>query len=124
MSVEPVVVILKLTTGEEVIAIICGEDDGKIMLEHPHYIQYNHTHGTVAMLPFCALSDEKYYEIPKADTRFVVTANQDISSKFFNMVDSIEAVQTRELLEFEKPLDQLEAGLRQTTFIEGNDTKH
>lgn len=124
MIVEPVVVVVRLNTGDELLAILAGELEGKVKLEHPHYVKFNPTTGTVAMVPYCPLSEEKFYELWRVHCQFVVTAGREISQKFFAMVDTVEAKQHRELLEFEEPLDQLEAAISENTYIPGNDTKH
>lgn len=119
-----VVVIVRMHTGEDIIAIITGELDDKVRIEHPYYIRVNSTQGSVAMVPYCALSDEKFFQIDRSKIEFVALANNDISDRFLKMVDGIERIRLEEILDEDDEIDHLEAKLMQKTFIEGNDTKH
>lgn len=123
MSAE-CVVIVRLNTGDDVIAIIAGEIDGKVRVEYPYYIRYNTGVGSVGMLPYCALSDEIYFEIDRSKIDFVVTANTDITSKFLRMVDDIEQKTLSDSLTSDEPYERYEAAMHNNTFIPGNDTKH
>lgn len=93
--IESAVVVVRMKTGEDILGILCGESDGKIKLEWPHFAQLSADYSSLALLPYCALSDERYYEISLAETTFVVVAREDVSAKFFHAIQSAleEAVQ-------------------------------
>lgn len=119
-----VVVVIRLHNGDDLIAIITGEMDDKVRVEHPYYIKYNPAQGAVGMVPYCALSDEVFFQIDRSKIDFVAVANNDISDKFLKMVDSVDQLRYTQAMEDDEPLDRLEASIVQKTFIEGNDTKH
>lgn len=119
-----VVVVIRLHNGDDVIAIITGELDDKVRVEHPYYIKYNPVQGAVGMVPYCALSDEVFFQIDRSKIDFVAVANNDISDKFLKMVNTLEQSRYDQMIEDDEPLDRLEATISQKTFIEGNDTKH
>lgn len=119
-----VVVIIRLHTGDDIIAIITGELDDKVRVEHPYYIKMNTSQGSVGMVPYCALSDEVFFQIDRKKIDFVAVANNDIADKFLKMIDSLEQSRLNQMLEEDDHADRLEVALLQKNFIEGNDTKH
>lgn len=119
-----VVVIIRLHNGDDIIAIITGEMDDKLRVEHPYYIKMNTMQGSVGMVPYCALSDEIFFQIDRKKIDFVAVANNDITDKFLRMIDSVEQLRYAQLAEEDESLDRFEASLLQKNFIEGNDTKH
>lgn len=121
---ETAVVVIRMNNGEDVLAILSAEFDGILRIEHPHFVKLNESTGTVSIVPYCGLSDERFYEIKTADTQFVVLASNEVTSKFFHIVNAAEAKQTRSMLDYLEPLDQLEAMIDNKTYIDGNDTKH
>ena len=121
---DDVVVIVRLNTGEDLIAILHGELDNKIKLEHPYFVKYSAAQGTVGMLPYCALSDETFYDIGRSRIEFVVLANEDISGKFLATLDiSPEVVAPKEVKSYieeeTSALDEI-----RSRYIVGNTTKH
>jgi hypothetical protein len=121
---QPVVVVVRLNSGDDVLAIIHGESQGKVKLEHPHYIRFNPERGTVAMVPYCLLSDEKYYQIPMSQVHFVVTANQQISDKFIKMINGSDNIEFDDDDVFEDQQDVIETSITGKLLISGNNTKH
>lgn len=119
-----VVVVIRLHNGDDLIAIITGELDDKIRVEHPYYIKYNPTQGAVGMVPYCALSDEIFFQIDRSKVDFVAVANNDISDKFLKMINSVDQLRYAQSMEDDEPIDRLEASLAMKVFVEGNDTKH
>lgn len=119
-----VVAVIRLHNGDDLIAIIAGEMDNKLRVEHPYYIRYNPTQGAVGMVPYCALSDEIFFQIDRSKIDFIAVANNDISDKFLKMVNTLEQSRYDQLIEDDQPYDKLEASITHKTFIEGNDTKH
>lgn len=119
-----VVVVIRMHNGDDVIAIITGELDDKVRVEHPYYIKYNPSQGAVGMIPYCALSDEIFFQIDRSKIDFVAVANNDITEKFLRMIEAVDQGRYAQMLEDDEPLDRLEAAFEAKTFIEGNDTKH
>jgi hypothetical protein len=120
---QPVVVVVRINSGEDILAILHGEFQGKVKLEHPHYIQFNPDRGTFVMVPYCPLSDEKYYQIAQSQIQFVVTANQQISDKFIKMIANDQLELDDDDL-FEDQQDAVEKAIVGKLLISGNDTKH
>lgn len=123
MVVESVVVIVRMLSGDQILGIMLGDVDGKVKLEHPHFVKYNPANQTMAMVPFCPLSDEAIYEVPKKDVQFVVTANKEVTQRFFEAVDILEARVHQHSLELEDDYAPLER-LVFRNYVEGNTTKH
>lgn len=119
-----VVAVIRLHNGDDLIAIIAGEMDNKLRVEHPYYIRYNPAQGAVGMVPYCALSDEIFFQIDRSKIDFIAVANNDISDKFLKMIDSVDQLRHTQAMEDDEPYDKLEAAIVHKTFIEGNDTKH
>jgi hypothetical protein len=118
-----VVVVIRLENGDDLLAIMHGELDGKVKIECPYYVKVSHTTSNVVMMPFCPLSDERFFELRTDRIEFLVTANTDISNKFLKMIDSYDQLQ-----EVEKQVDPEEAediiNSFNTNYIKGSDTKH
>ena len=117
------VVVIRLDNGDDLLAILDGEVNGIIKVEHPYFIKVNPTTSNVIMMPFCPLSDEIHFEFKKSAIQFLVTANSDISSKFLDMVDAAEQLTLAEMLEEDDPLDELQAAIMSKNFVRGPDTK-
>lgn len=118
------VVVIRTKDNDDILAILNGEQDGRIKIEHPYYIRVNPSNSAVQMMPYCPLSDERYFDLVKDEIKFLVTANREITSKFLKMVDIADQALQEEILTEEEPLDQLEAALLNKTFVRGSDTKH
>lgn len=112
------VVVMKLKAGEEMLAVIHNESSGIVKLQHPHYVKFNPLNNTVAMVPYCPLSDETFFEFDRSQIQFLVTANTDITTKFLNMVDALSNVKLSESLDEDHNTSLYQA------VIEGNSTVH
>jgi hypothetical protein len=118
------VVVIRMNSGDELLAIFHGEAEGRIKLEHPHYVKLAADQDTLMMMPYCVFSDEKFFEIWRVHTLFVATASDDIARKFFRMINEIERKNTRTVVEASKVLDRLEAMIAENNYVDGNETKH
>lgn len=121
------VVVIRTKQGDDLLALLCGEVNDVVKIEHPYYVKFNPATSNLAVIPYCPLTDEKFFELKRNDIEFLVTANRDISAKFIRMVDAAELVVTAQekgFLEEEEQYDEIEAGLNHKNFVEGNDTKH
>jgi len=113
------VIVIRTKAGDDLLAILNGEINGVVKTEHPYYIRFNRESNNIAMIPYCSLSDEKYFEFHRNDLLFLVTANQVISENFMRMVSNHNTVAS---------LQGDEAEAAETTlpinYISGNVTKH
>lgn len=117
-----VVVVIRLKSGEDVIGIIMGERDGKILLDNPYYAKYSMATGNVSMMPYCPLTDETLFSFEKDNLEFMVTAAASVTTKFISLIEYFQMSQEKELA---KALDDIiEPGFDNTIEIAGNDTKH
>jgi translation elongation factor EF-Ts len=113
--IDNCVVVIRTKSEGDVLAILCDSRDNKLKIQHPFYAHVNPASGNVTMVPFCPLSDETFFEMDVAETRFVVVASESISAKFIAMTNTIEPQQDDELDEPTYMVSQL---------IDGNTTKH
>ena len=123
MEDELCVVVIRMNTGEDVLAILLGEYDNMIKVEHPHYVKFDGRVG-IMLIPYCQLSDEKYYEIPKDRAQFLVTASRNVAYRYLDCIDELEAKYTEDLIANDAPLESLEAALKDNNYVSGNDTVH
>lgn len=124
MSDDLVVVAIKLNSGEDLIAIFVKDLGHAICIEHPYYISYTPMLGGYSMLPYCPYSDEVYYQISRDKINFMVTATNEITMRFLDMVDDVEQKAIINAMRSEEPYDRLEAAMKSKLYIQGNDTKH
>lgn len=117
------VVVIRLDNGDDILAILEGEIDDKVRVEHPYYVRVSPGTSNVIMMPYCPLSDETFFEFKKSGMQFLVTANSDISSKFLNMIDAAEQLMIAEMLEEDDPLDEMQSAIMSKNFVRGPDTK-
>lgn len=118
---EPVVVVIRTNSGDDVLAILNGKMDNTLKVQHPYYVKTNPASGTIAMIPYCVLSNEIHYEMKTDAVEFVVTAAPEITSKFLRMIDTAEKViQSQE----EQTYDDFAEALSYKNIMDGNDTKH
>jgi hypothetical protein len=118
------VVVIRTKDNDDILAILNGEQDGRVKIEHPYFIRVNPVNSNVAMTPYCPLSDERYFDLQREEIKFLVTANREITKKFLLMVDVADQELTEEILAEDEPLDELEAALLDKTFVKGSDTRH
>jgi hypothetical protein len=111
-------VVVKLVSGENVLAILRAEDEDFIMLESPMCIKTipNITLGRehVTAAPLCQFSDDKEYVIDKKNIMFCKKLHHVFIAHYKRIVaESEEMSMINQDEEEEKP---------QWTFIEGNET--
>lgn len=139
-----VVVVISLTSGEEVLAIMLKKMKNKIRVEYPYIVKYVSSAKSIALYPFCPLSDETVFDIKMTDIKFVVTAANHVADKFLDTLDRAELGkievedyvdtedQAQELLKIiesipalqEKEPDPEPPKKDFPCFVEGNKTKH
>jgi hypothetical protein len=116
-----VVVVIRLKAGEDLLAILNGELDNRVLIEHPYYVTYDPSCGNVTMIPYCPLTDEFYFEINRSEINFLVTASRDIATKFLSMVSA--AIQVPEAIGEDYTADDV-GDLTVANMQLGNTTKH
>lgn len=141
-----VFVVVKLTTGEQMMCALEQEDDVYIELLHPMVvrtipnIQTGKEHITAA--PFCIFSNDSSYVIDKKNVMFIKPLNQTFIPHYMRIVqehEEVNFVPREEKMSHEEARkrismlanlfgDQLDEELEKTevkpTYVEGNDTKH
>lgn len=130
------VVVINLTSGDDVLAILHSQTRTKIKVEHPSFVTYKSSSTSIALQPFCPLSDEIFFEIKMSDVRYVAAAADHVAAKF---IEAIEEMETRRILEMieederRRQLDNLPKLKPSTSlseedilpqYVEGNKTKH
>lgn len=113
-----VVVVIRMESGDDILAIMRGEFNGKIRIESPYYVKVTAASSNVIMMPYCPLSDERFYELNKDKIEFLVTANRDISIKFLKMLDTYDDVASYGPEEDDSDIDWLKSSYSKPT------TKH
>jgi hypothetical protein len=121
---SPVVVVVRLNNESDVMGILDSTHEEHVVLEYPFTVFVNGETNSVAMFPYCTLSDEKFYTFKKRDFKFLVTASSEVSNKFLKMVDSLEQEKIEYIIEESNTLDRIEAHIQNSIYIEGNNTKH
>jgi hypothetical protein len=111
-----------MNSGDDLLAILVGDNPEFIRVEHPFYVKFNPLNGSLGALPYCNLTDETYFELAKTRIDFVALASEPISRMFLDMAtkySNAKAYIPNEEEE-EEPLRRTQ----QSVFVEGNDTKH
>jgi hypothetical protein len=85
-NIEPTVVVIRTSRGEDILTILNGYFEGVLKMEHPHFVEIDPITGNVAIMPYCPLSGGILYELNDDHVEFVVPASTDISSKFLQML--------------------------------------
>lgn len=116
------VVVIRLKSGEELLAILTGEIDNRVRIEHPYYATVNPASGSVTMIPYCPLTDEIHFELNRSDINFLVTATEEIALKFSNMINAV--TQEPEIIGEDRTSDLVSSDVTIANIIPGNTTKH
>ena len=83
------VVVVRLQNGEDVIGILVNNEEDKIKLYNPYFVRVG-VSTNIIVLPYCYLSDEKYFDFKKSDTMFVVSASESVANRYFELMDSVD----------------------------------
>jgi hypothetical protein len=140
-------VIVKLVSGEQVMATLINEDDTTVELHYPMvirmipFINDGSAHEHVTAAPLCQFSDDKTYRIPKTNIMFVKKLHDVLIPHYNRIVDEhehtvlvrsdktghIERIQEELTVEdILKSIDMLEsiAGIERDTEEEGEETRY
>ena len=124
------VIVIRLNTNVDLLAILVRDNEDNICVEHPYYVHYS-VSGTISLMPYCSLTDETYFEIKKDRIDFVVTASDKIAEKFVTTINPdvyADAIEEEPIGTVQSDLDNIVERLADilgySTYITGNDTKH
>lgn len=140
-------VIVKLVSGEQVMATLTNEDATTVELQYPMvirmvpFIQGDRAHEHVTAAPLCQFSDDKTFRIEKANIMFVKKLHEILIPHYNRIVDEhensvlvrsdktghIERVQEELTVEdIQKRIDMLEsiAGIERNTEEEEEETRY
>ena len=132
------VVVLRLTTGDEVVGLLINDNADYIEIEQPFLIAYNRSLESIVLHPLCPWSDEKIFTIYQDKILYVVDCLEKIAVKYLNMIEERESVDLEDVFDMRgsidalgesldptyKPITDEEEGFINMVYIKGNDTKH
>ena len=117
------VVVIRLHDGHDLLAFLLEDTDTYFIVEHPYYVRMDEKYG-VMTLPYCSLTDDIVFHIPKARVQFCLPASRSISYRFLYLIDAFQSEAMQESVEEDTYADRLEALIKQNNYVSGNDTKH
>jgi len=140
---KEVFVVVKFTSGEQVMSALQEEDDTYIELLHPMVVKTTPNFATgkehVTAAPFCQFSRDDSYLIDKKNVLFIKAMHSSFVPHYIRIVQEHNDVELREPSKEEKQkiaalveafgdaLDdeiEPEEGDGEGIYIEGNDTRH
>ena len=89
-------VIVKLVSGEQVMATLASEDATTVELQYPMvirmvpFIQGDRAHEHVTAAPLCQFSDDKTFRIPKSNIMFLKKLHEIMIPHYNRIVDEHE----------------------------------
>ena len=93
MIADDYYVVLKLVSGEQVMATLIDEDDTHVVLHNPMiirilpYIDKGKTKEQVTAVPLCQFSDDEYYRIPRSSFMFLKTLHEMLIPHYNRIVE-------------------------------------
>ena len=124
MTEQNVYVCVKLTSGENILAMLVSEDENYVEVMYPMSIKSipiminNRTLERLVSSPFCQFTEDKIFTLPKTSVMFIKILSDTFASHYSNLVDEHEAPLHLEDAPDEQPEEEPK------TFVEGNDTVH
>ena len=141
-------VIMKLTTGEQMMAVLLNEDDEYVEIEYPMVMRsipvLSEGREHITAQPFCQFSDDRQFTLHKSNIMFVKKLHHAFIPHYMKIVQShertsfssdegeeklweeemtVEEAKRRiEMLRSIAGMDQEEQQSPQSIFVEGNDT--
>lgn len=125
-------VVLKLVSGEQLLATLEAEDDNYVCLNLPIVIRTmihpSLEKESVSAAPFCAFSDSTEYVLEKSHIVFMKKLHQTFIphyKRFIKIYDQVVFKDNGYFDEMDTPDEEVTSEEELPfTFIEGNDTKH
>ena len=129
---EPLYVVVKLISGEQILATLEAEDAQFVNLELPIVIRTiinpEMDRESVSAAPFCAFSDSTNFVIEKSHILFIKRLHQTFVphyKKFIKIYDQVVFKDNNYFDELDEPAEEVTSEEELPfTFVEGNDTKH
>ena len=130
------VVVIRLITGEDVVAIIVDETEQTVEVENPFVVSYNAAAGGAIFRPYSSFTDDHNFRFKNESIITISTASDNVAEYYLELnekyVEYIEKKQTvkdlKDLLD-EIGLNDIQEeddlfDLEGKFSISGNDTKH
>lgn len=126
------VVIIRLTSGEDIIAILIDDSESYIEVEHPFIIAYNPNTGTAILKPYQLWTDDHNFIFNNSSVISVSSSNENIYNYYIEVMNSYSKIISKKP-SVDDLLDLLDPNLSTNTDdlldndnikIEGNITKH
>lgn len=128
---EALYVVVKLISGEQLLATLEAEDDKYVILDLPIIIRTmihpELEKESVSAAPFCAFSDSTNYILDKTHIVFMKRLHQTFIphyKRFIKIYDQVVFKDNNYFDEMDTPDEEPTEEELPFTFIEGNDTKH
>lgn len=86
-------VLVKLITGEQLMAILSDEDENAVQLTFPMEIKSSATgHGTeqLTAVPYCTFVQERIFEIDKINVMFINELHEMVIDQYIKMIEAYE----------------------------------
>jgi hypothetical protein len=89
-------IILRLTTGEQIMATFDSEDNTHLEISYPMVVRMTpiqadgRLHEQVTAVPFCQFSDEKNYRLPKTCIMFYKKLHEILVPHYLGIVEAYE----------------------------------
>lgn len=133
------VVVIRLITGQDVVAIIVDEGEQIIEVENPFLISYNSAAGGAIFRPYSSFTDDHNFRFKNESIITISQASNDVATyylelneKYSNYIQERQSVKDLKQLLDEIGIDDIgESEMDESLFdldgkfsIPGNDTKH
>lgn len=125
------IVIISLSNGLELVAVIIDEDDKLIEVEYPFYITYNYKTGNAILRPFTMFSSEHNYRIRADNVISISKASEDVAEHYLKVTDQYSSYLENKFMvddlldsnyysmDEEQPEEEPDS-----LYVEGTQTKH
>lgn len=111
------VVVIRTKAGDDILTILDGVVDNQLLIQQPFYARTNMTTGSITMVPYCPLSDEKFFKVDQSTVDFVAPASDDVTLRYMALIASSHTPDPSE-----EGLDDV--SYNQFQLLPGNDTRH
>lgn len=136
MTEEKDVVIIKLSTSEEIVGFKVEDGESQFKIGDPYTLNFNYLEQGVTMTPFCYWSDDHVFTIEKAHIINIANCSKKVAGHYLDLIHQLDMQATIKNIDdlkgiinrLDKALqvtdDEVDIDYESPTFIEGNNTKH
>jgi hypothetical protein len=124
------IVIIKLITGDDIIAVIVDETDNVVEVEQPFYIKYDHSVRGALLTPYCLYSDDHNFIFKNESILTISKSSPDVCDYYLNLTEQYSklmeekySVEYLEELLDKIGIDNIEEDI-ESIRVKGNETKH